>query len=175
MKNAENFFLIAGSGRNVGKTTFCCKLIERFSKENRITALKITDHFHDLEGQSVRYLHKGVDFVIVEEIDDASEKDTARFLKAGADSSFLIMAKHENLEKALDKLDTIISLEKNPVIAESGYLFEIMRPGLAGFVTDKPEIKINTGFDFVAHPVGEGDFDVDIEEFSVYGVKWVYN
>jgi len=41
-----NILLVSGNGRNSGKTTLACKIIERFSKDHEITGLKISPHFH---------------------------------------------------------------------------------------------------------------------------------
>ena len=43
----ENILLIAGSGQNVGKTTFACQLIQNVQNQKPI-AVKITPHFHKL-------------------------------------------------------------------------------------------------------------------------------
>ena len=152
MKNQFlNVFLITGSGRNVGKTTFCCNLIEKFSKENRIIAIKISNHFHDLMDQDLKYYHKSDDFSIAEEINIEGPKDTSRYLKSGADSSFLIISKDEFLENAMDKLNRLIDLNTNPIVMESGAFLKLFRPSIAGFITDKKELTVNSGFDFVAH------------------------
>jgi molybdopterin-guanine dinucleotide biosynthesis protein len=171
----ENFIVISGSGQNSGKTTFCCRLIENFSAENRILALKITNHFHNLDGQKVNVLHRGEGIVIAEETDTASGKDTSRFLAAGADSAFLVMTEEDKLFDALQKLNLMVDLEKNPVIVESGYLLEVIKPGISGFITTDPAITLSQGFDFVAHFSDNAGFDIDISEFSIYGNKWRFH
>jgi len=169
-----NIFLITGSGRNVGKTTFCCNLIEKFSKENRIIAIKISNHFHDLMDQDLKYYHKSDDFIIAEEINVEGLKDTSRYLKSGADSSFLIISKNEFLGNAIDKLNNLIDLDANPIVMESGAFLELFSPSIAGFITDKNDLTVNSGFDFVAH-LFNNEFDIELDEFSLHGNIWQFH
>ncbi|MBK8884338.1 MAG: hypothetical protein IPN67_18855 [Bacteroidales bacterium] len=46
MITIPNLLLIAGTGTKSGKTTMACKIIRQFS-ELKITAIKITPHFHE--------------------------------------------------------------------------------------------------------------------------------
>ncbi|RLD36602.1 MAG: hypothetical protein DRI74_08765 [Bacteroidetes bacterium] len=170
----SNLFLLAGSGRNVGKTTFCCNLIEKFSKENRITAIKVTDHFHDLQDQNIKYYHNSNDYIIAEEMDSAGTKDTSRYLASGADSSFIIISKREKFSEAIDKLSCIIDMDSNPIVMESGAFLELFRPKIAGFITDNSEITVNRGFDFVAHFENK-KFDIELSEFSLHGNTWEFH
>ena len=175
MKNRySNIFLIAGSGRNVGKTTFCCNLIDKFSKENRIIAIKITDHFHDLKDQNLKFYYNTENYIIAEELDSSGNKDTSRYLKSGADSSFLIVSKREVLPEAIDKLDLLIDLEINPIVLESGSFMDYFKPGISGFVTDNNDITLNKGYDFVAHFI-ENEFDIIMDEFSLHGNSWEFH
>ena len=175
MKNYySNIFLIAGSGRNVGKTTFCCKLINKFAKENRIIAIKITDHFHDLKDQSLKYYYNTENYIIAEELDSTGEKDTSRYLKSGADSSFLIISKRETLPEALKKLDLLIDFEINPIILESGSFMDFIKPEISGFVTNNSKITLNKGYDFVVHFI-ENEFDITMDEFSLHGNSWEFH
>ncbi len=68
--------VLAGSGRNAGKTAVGCALI-RMLPEFRWTAVKVSPHAHgNLEP-------------IWKERDSASDKDTSRYLAAGAERAFL--------------------------------------------------------------------------------------
>jgi hypothetical protein len=69
--------VIAGSGRGAGKTAVGCALIAAIP-ELRWVAVKVTPHLHDV-GEEVW-----------EEIDGGSDKDTGRYLAAGARRAFLI-------------------------------------------------------------------------------------
>jgi molybdopterin-guanine dinucleotide biosynthesis protein len=69
--------VISGSGRGAGKTAVGCALIAAL-KEFRWTAVKVSPHAHDAP------------LGLWEETDRGSEKDTGRYLKAGARRAFLM-------------------------------------------------------------------------------------
>lgn len=69
--------MIAGSGRGAGKTAVGCALIAALP-EYRWIAVKVSPHRHDLPDG------------LWEETDRHSEKDTGRYLAAGAWRSFLV-------------------------------------------------------------------------------------
>ena len=48
-----NILTIAGTGRNVGKTTLACSIIKKMALNARITAIKITPHFHKVDYQAM--------------------------------------------------------------------------------------------------------------------------
>ena len=70
---------IAGSGRGAGKTAVGCALIAAMA-ELRWVAVKVTPHAHGIAPGSR------------EELDRDSEKDTGRYLRAGARRAFLVTA-----------------------------------------------------------------------------------
>jgi hypothetical protein len=69
--------VISGSGRGAGKTAVGCALIAAMP-ELRWAAVKVTPHLHDET------------LGIWEETDAGSEKDTGRYLAAGARRAFLV-------------------------------------------------------------------------------------
>jgi hypothetical protein len=69
--------VIAGSGRGAGKTAVGCALIAAMPELNWM-AVKVTPHGHDVAD------------VLWEEADCQSDKDTGRYLAAGAAHAFLI-------------------------------------------------------------------------------------
>ena len=75
--------VIAGSGRGAGKTAVGCALIAAMP-EFRWVAVKVTPHVH------------GVGDELWEELDFRSDKDTGRYLAAGALRSFLISGMSES-------------------------------------------------------------------------------
>ncbi len=68
---------IAGSGRGAGKTAVGCALMAALT-EFRWAAVKVTPHGHAIDAE------------IWEEHDAGSDKDTGRYLAAGAERAFLI-------------------------------------------------------------------------------------
>lgn len=126
----NDFILIAGSGRNVGKTTLACKIIEALSMEGAVMAVKISKHVHQLtEKQKVIFELSGL--LIAEELDKSSSKDSSRYLQAGAKRSLFVQASNE-------KFSTLaVWLKENltgTVICETGFLGNFLTPTKAFFV-----------------------------------------
>ncbi|WP_321343961.1 hypothetical protein [uncultured Draconibacterium sp.] len=124
-----NLLLIAGNGRNVGKTYFACRVIESLSEHTPITGLKITSHIHENNGNDV--LEKDKHFVILQER-QITGKDSSLMLQAGAEQVFFVMAEPEYLPEAFEKL--LAYLPDTPIVCESGGLHEIINPGLFFFI-----------------------------------------
>jgi hypothetical protein len=125
-----NLLLIAGNGRNIGKSTFACAVIENFSKHTPVTGLKVTTIYPEEEGfhgKKPEQLFQPFD--IFEETNPDSTKDTARMLKAGATKVFYIRCFDETLEQAIQALFKIIPKE-SVIVCESGSLRKAVKPGL---------------------------------------------
>lgn len=172
MRELKNFLIIGGTDRNVGKTTLCCKILEYFSSENNITAIKVSNHFHEVDKESTQVLHSCEDFIIIEEKNNNSKKDTSRYLKSGANNSIFIMSNPEFLEIAFEKLDKIIDLNTSLFIVESAAVKQIIRPSIAILVTDDLELNSVSGYNLVAHMLSWGEFDIKIPEIKVLGKQW---
>lgn len=132
MKSYPNILLVAGTGRNIGKTVSACNLIQNLSEKHRTVGVKISPHFHELES-NLKYLHKSEEMVIVEE-QNITQKDSSRMLQAGAEKVFYVQTKNETLADAFNLIVKSID-PKQPVVIESGGLYEILEPGLLVFVT----------------------------------------
>ncbi|WP_297095862.1 hypothetical protein [uncultured Draconibacterium sp.] len=124
-----NLLLIAGNGRNVGKTYFACRVIEMLSETLPVTGLKITSHIHEHSSDDVLTKHKH--FVILQE-KQITGKDSSLMLQAGAKQVFFVMAEPKYLPEALEKLSPY--LPETPIVCESGGLHEIINPGLFFFI-----------------------------------------
>ncbi len=120
--------IIAGTGRNTGKTTIACEIIRRFSPEKSIIALKITPHFHK-NIQSGKVLADNENFYIAEETNSTTGKDSSLMLKAGATISYFIMTTDEFLEEAFGEILNFIPSD-SMLICESGGLRHHVIPGL---------------------------------------------
>jgi hypothetical protein len=124
-----NFLLIAGNGRNVGKTWLACQIIEKLSQNHKITAIKISAHFHTVDEDSI--IVKNNHFMICSE-NGINTKDSSLMLQAGAEKVYFIMASPKYLNEAFHFLkDDLIN---KIVVCESGGLIEIINPGLFLFV-----------------------------------------
>jgi len=130
----DNILLIAGCGRNVGKTTFACEIIRK-NKKNNPVAVKITSHQH-ITSPGLNQIGKGTNWVISEETNFSTKKDSSLFLQSGAIKSYLIQSEKTNLEVALKNLVNLLP-DGQPVLIESASLIQIFQPGI--FVIILPE------------------------------------
>ncbi len=83
--------LIAGNGRDSGKTTLACLIIQKFSPEHQIIALKISPHKHRIAAGG-KVICDTENLYIAEETNAGTGKDSSRMLQAGASRSFFICA-----------------------------------------------------------------------------------
>lgn len=165
-KPKPNFLLVAGNGRNVGKTYLSCKIIQHLTKTNDVIAVKISSHFHSIENDKV--IIQTEEFVIVEET-QITQKDSSLMKQAGAQKVYFVMAPQANLEQAFLYLEKL--LPEKAIVCESGGLHELISPGVFLFVNGKgkeivkqhhlrflPQLIINDGEKF--------DFDISCIEFK---------
>jgi len=120
--------LIAGTGRNTGKTTLVCKIIQKFSPVKSIIALKITPHFHR-NIQSGKILFNETKLYIAEETDSTTGKDSSLMLKAGAQRSYFAMATDEYLGEVIQNIIRLIPSDAL-LVCESGGLRDWVVPGV---------------------------------------------
>jgi len=120
--------IIAGTGRNTGKTTLACKIIRKFSPLKSVIAIKITPHFHEnIQSRSV--LTDNDHAYIAREIDASTGKDSSLMLKAGATESYFVMTKDEYLGEAFGEILKLIPPD-SVLVCESGGLRHRVVPGL---------------------------------------------
>jgi len=125
MINFPGMLLVAGAGRNVGKSTLVCRLIKKFSSLQPI-AIKVSPHFHQAVPPNKKY-------IIEAETDPGTNKDSSRFLQAGAHRVYFIQSHDEYLKDAFNELSDSLPAGV-PLIIESGGLAKFVRPGLLIFV-----------------------------------------
>ncbi len=122
-----NLLLISGNGRNVGKTTLICRIIEDLAAKDDVTAIKVSSHFHPLTSEQRPIIERS-ELILVEETDRLSAKDSSRFLRAGARTSYYIQCHEEGLPiLALWIAENIPA--HLPVVCESGGLGNQLLPG----------------------------------------------
>jgi len=151
---APNWLLIAGTGRNTGKTTLACLLLSQY-RENAVTSVKITPHFHPLHEED-RVLVKNENFIIIRE-ERISTKDSSRMLQAGASQALFVQAKDESLEEVFSYLSGLIP-SGHPVICESGGMARIIEPGL--FIMMHPEGEAVT---WKSGPLAKPDMEASLD------------
>ena len=108
-----NLLLIAGTGTKSGKTTIACRIIEQFT-DLKITAVKITPHFHETTpGLKMICEEKG--YSIYEETNGDLSKDTSRMLHSGAGKVYFAKVLDNQLQTVFDRIMDLI-LEGTPII-----------------------------------------------------------
>ncbi len=122
-----NIMVVRGTGRNVGKTLSACSIISNLARYQEPVGVKISPHFHELKEYQT-YIHRSKAFVMVEE-KYISDKDSSRMLQAGAKKVFYIQAKNDQLMNVVSLLIEQLN-PANPVIVESGGLYDYIEPAL---------------------------------------------
>ncbi len=169
MLDYPNLIMIGSGGRNTGKTDLACGIINRFKGNNKIIGLKITA-ITNTDGLCPRG-GKGCgvcsslegDYLITEEKNKTSKKDTGRLLNSGADNVFWLRARKEKLIDGFIDFDKHIKSmfpDNYIVICESNSLRKIITPGIfiiihntktfkksAAEVKNLADVIIKSGFD----------------------------
>ncbi len=138
MDRLSNLLIIAGTGTKSGKTSMACKIIRQFP-ELKITAVKITPHFHETTPGLLPLTEKN-GYAIYEETDREGFKDTSRMLCAGAQKVYFAKvwdaALPEAFREIMDRIDP-----GTPVICESPALRYFVQPGAFIIMTSDEIVK----------------------------------
>jgi molybdopterin-guanine dinucleotide biosynthesis protein A len=133
--------MVGAAGRNLGKTTFICRVIERLSKSQPVVAIKVTA-FDDVYGKIVAETQKCQTyktlegrFMVTREADGSDEKDTHRMFHAGADKVYWLRTLKSALDDGMEALFVQlradgIALETACIICESNSARKAVEPGL---------------------------------------------
>ena len=156
-----NLLLLAGSGRNTGKTSFACDIINYLSKAEDIIALKISPHIHLIDDTNPLLLNKR-GLIITEEM-KLNRKDSSRMKQAGAAHSFYVQAVDGKIPELLQWLKN--KWPKGLFICESGGMIDHIKPGLFFFLKIDPIPEERKRFLDLAPVVvnytdGHSDFDI---------------
>lgn len=124
--------VVGGGGRGVGKTSLVCAMISGLPEFHWVAA-KVTTHAH------------GMPQAIYQELNPGQEKDTERYLAAGARGSFLLTSPPEQ-ESETDLFELWLArIGKRNVVFESNRVLNFIKPDLsiavAGGAEDKPSFK----------------------------------
>lgn len=174
-----SLFLVGGTGRFVGKTTFAELLIEHFSKDFSIVAVKISNikpgdqAVHGWHGDALTER-----FLIEEEFSAGNQKDTHRFLAAGAQRAFFIRSFEEALPEAVTAFFEQVS-PNTLLVCESNTLRNYYDPGVMVMVTDEEKpiskaesIELLEKADVVLKHFNKQAFQEVIEGIGITGNKW---
>jgi len=144
-----NLILIAGTGTKSGKTTIACRIIEQFSNLN-ITAIKISPHFHETT-PGLKIIYKEEGYVIYEEKNSNSTKDTSRMLNSGALKVYFAKVFDDRLLFVFNKIQNLIP-EGTPIICESPALRNFIEPGVFIIMSSETTNKQKNISHFLALP-----------------------
>ena len=143
MRNIKkNILLIAGTGRNVGKTLFASRLIEELACKNKLVCIKVSPHFHKLN-RELEIIRETEGFIIAKENNKKGSKDSNRLFQAGSKKVYYVQAKDDHLPEVLSYFEKILSAE-TPVIYESGGLRDLIEPGLFLMINKENNNNIKT-------------------------------
>lgn len=122
-----NLLLVTGTGRKSGKTTMVCRITGQF-REIGIISVKISPHFHE-PSEGLKLITGNQRYLVYEETNPSTSKDTSQMLKIGAERVFFIEVSDGYLEEAFSAIVKIIP-ENRPVVCESPGLYKYLRPGV---------------------------------------------
>ncbi|MHC4476255.1 MAG: NTP transferase domain-containing protein [Planctomycetota bacterium] len=183
MIKLERMLMIGSAGSKVGKTELACALIKRLSKTTEIVGIKVTTI--KAKGQECPRGGEGCgvcasldgSFVITEETDRDSNKDTARLLKAGAARVFWLRVIGGHIEDGMSSLLEVMG--PNAIsVCESNSLRQVVEPGLFIMVQGPGRQQWKSSARAVkeyADKIVTSDgssFDLDTEQIRLTARKW---
>jgi len=174
-----NILLVTGNGKNVGKTTLSCAVIEHF-KEEKIIGVKISPHFHDFDPEVEDVLFQTDNIIIIEEHRKNTGKDSSKLKTAGAFRVFFIMVLDHNLQEAFDKMIEFTGTDY-PMIIESAALRNIIKPSVFLLLThidrQQPKRSMEHLMDYVDHKITlfHDYHDFVPTDISYVSGKWILN
>lgn len=115
-------------------------MVERMANEHQVFVLKITPHFHE-PAPSLPVIAWDEGFVIYDETSPDSQKDSSRYLAAGAARVLFITARRDWVGKAVKEAIKHIPACV-PLICESGELARFYRPAVHILVAGGEKQKI---------------------------------
>ncbi len=168
--------LLAGNGRDSGKTTLACLIIQKFSVDHQIIALKISPHKHRI-ATSGKVIWDQENLYIAEETDAGTGKDSTRMLQAGARRSFFICSTEDQLPVAMDKILEFTD-DHALLICESGGIRRFAEPGLffivglAGKEDIKPDTQKLLQFHNIWVTFDGRNFNLNLNEIVIHHNNW---
>lgn len=140
-----HLLLLAGSGREVGKTSLGCAIVQ--SMVTPPVVLKVSSHFHPITS-GLRIIRSDDKLHIAREYDTSGEKDSSRYLRAGASEVYYIQCRAEELYSLALWIESAFP-PSIPLISESAALGSVVIPGFAIFI-DGGSGKKQPSWDFPA-------------------------
>jgi hypothetical protein len=169
-----NLVIVAGDGRNSGKTSMCRKIITE-SGTSAISAIKISPHFH-APGEGLVLISENEEFAVYEETNSCTGKDSSEMLRAGAEKVYYLQVTDGSTASAFKKVLSYIP-SGSPIICESPSLIRHFEPGVFIIMVsedksgrkDISEMKKHVHFEFTLSRLNE----TTILPFRWAESKWV--
>ena len=185
MIKLDKMLMIGSAGSNVGKTELACAIIHKFSRQNNdIVGIKVTT-INEKDGQCPRGGEgcgvcsslEGV-YLITEETDPASGKDTSRLLSSGAVRVYWLRVLKTHIEEGFGALLKVIGSDST-CICESNSLRNAVEPGLF-FVAVRKDAKIWKPSALEVKKLADkivvsdgSSFDFDIDRIKLENGRWL--
>lgn len=134
--NNKNLLIVAGAGRNVGKTEFVCRLIKKFCLRADIYALKVSAIYPDEGIYHGNHDENDRAGWLFEETRRDLNKDTSRMLSAGARRVFYLRADSNHVYDGYAEFLSRIP-DDAVIVCESNSLREVVKPALMIMVWSK--------------------------------------
>lgn len=129
----NNVINVCGAGRNVGKTYLGETIISHFSDQQAIIAIKISKFQHHAKDKIG--LHKIIEtnfYTVWQEL-NFTPKDSGRYLKAGAKTSYYIECDDAHLLNAFLFVYKLVG-DSCLIVCESASLSKYIKPAVSVFV-----------------------------------------
>ena len=185
MIKLDGMLMIGSAGANVGKTELACEILRKFSRSGeKIVGIKVTT-INERDGQCPRGGEgcgvcsslEGV-YLLTQETDSASGKDTARLLAAGATPVYWLRVLRTHIEEGFAELLRILGPDTIS-ICESNSLRQVVEPAIffvaerKGAETWKPSaLEVKNCADRIIVSDGSS-FDFDIDRIRLEDGKWL--
>lgn len=158
----NNFILVSGSGRNVGKTTLACNIIKKLSIDYKVFGIKISPHFHKTSDQQ-KLIREGEGFKIYQELNTDSEKDSSKMLELGAVKVYFIQCGDDKIKFAVESILDLLP-SNSPIVCESGSFAKTYKPGLHLLVVGEQADETKKSYQ---QNLANADFTITRSDFSV--------
>ena len=129
MISDSRLLIVGGSGRNVGKTEFVCRLIQKISTRHEVFALKVSAVFPDEETCHGDHAGDTSNGCLFEEIRRDTAKDTSRMLRAGACRVFYLRSGDAGILNGFVEFKRQVPPD-SVIVCESNSLVRFVNPGL---------------------------------------------
>lgn len=125
----KNLLIVGGTGRNVGKTEFVCRVIRKISAITDIYALKVSTIFPDEQLLHGDHADDELTGNLYEELRLSTSKDTSRMLRAGAKRVFYLRSDDAGILEGFAEFVKILP-PGAAIICESNNLGTVVEPAL---------------------------------------------